>query len=361
MIYDFIANKLPVISILSSLSFRFSAALLTALFISFVFGPKAIHYLKSNQVNGQPIRNDGPESHPITKKGTPTMGGLVILSALIISTVLWAKPSNVYVWTTLFINISFGIIGFFDDWLKINRKNIKGLKIKLKLACQFIVATVATLAIISTVERTIAFGIIVPLFNNILFNLDWFFIPFAIFTMIGTANAVNLTDGLDGLAIMPIIIIASVFALISYIASNTSLASHLHIYHLPNTGEMTIVCGALIGACLGFLWFNAPPATVFMGDTGSLSLGATLGAISIITKQELMLAIVGGLFIMETISVVMQVASFKLTGKRIFRMSPLHHHFEKKGWQESTIVIRFWIIAIVLALIGLSTLNFSLT
>ncbi|AHC73859.1 phospho-N-acetylmuramoyl-pentapeptide-transferas e [Candidatus Endolissoclinum faulkneri L5] len=359
MIYDFITNKFNIINILSPLSFRCSGAVLTALFISFILGPSAIHWLKSNQVNGQPIRDNGPESHPISKKGTPTMGGLLILSALIISTVLWAKLSNVYIWITLFINISFGAIGFLDDWLKINRKNIKGLKVKLKLAAQVAVATGATLAILSTFERTTAFDIVLPFFNNVLLDLGWFFIPFAVFTIIGAANAVNLTDGLDGLAIMPVIIIGSVFALISYIVSNTILASHLHIYHLPNTSELTILCSGLVGACLGFLWFNAPPAMVFMGDTGSLSLGATLGTISIITKQELMLAIIGGLFVFETISVIIQVASFKLTGKRVFRMAPLHHHFEKIGWKESAIVIRFWIIAIILALTGLSIINFS--
>jgi phospho-N-acetylmuramoyl-pentapeptide-transferase len=352
-----LADDYQVFNLFRYLTFRTGGATMTALFIAFFLGPGLIRWLKSRQREGQPIREDGPESHLLTKKGTPTMGGLLILIALVVSTLLWANISNPYVWATLMVTLGFGAIGFSDDWLKLTKRNTKGLSGRLKLVFQIAIAVAATLAITSTFAPELTFSLAVPFFKDLLIDLGWFFIPFAVFVMIGASNAVNLTDGLDGLAIVPVMIAGGVFALIAYLVGNAVFANYLQIHHVAGTGELAVLCGALIGAGLGFLWFNAPPAMVFMGDTGSLSLGGALGTISVITKHELVLAIVGGLFVLETVSVIVQVASFKLTGKRVFRMAPLHHHFEKKGWAEPTIVIRFWIIAIILALIGLSTLK----
>jgi phospho-N-acetylmuramoyl-pentapeptide-transferase len=309
------------------------------------------------QRDGQPIREDGPKDHLIRKKGTPTMGGVLILAALSLSTVLWADLSNAYVWAVLLVAIGFGAIGSIDDFMKLKRRSHRGLSGRVKLLLQIALAAAAAVWIGAQAGPGLANGLAVPFFKAVLVDLGWFFVPFAVFVVVGASNAVNLTDGLDGLAIVPVMIAAGVFALIAYLAGNVVFANYLQIHYVAGTGELAVLCGALVGAGLGFLWFNAPPAMVFMGDTGSLSMGGALGAIAVATKHELVLAIVGGLFVLETVSVIVQVASFKLTGKRVFRMAPLHHHFEQKGWAEPTIVIRFWIIASILALAGLATLK----
>ena len=339
------------------LTFRAGGAVITALILSFVLGPSLIRWLKKKQGEGQPIREDGPESHLLTKRGTPTMGGVLILFSLTVSTLLWADLSNPYVWTVLLVTGGFGMIGFADDYLKLTKRNTQGLSGKLKLAAQLVISGSAAAVIMTTADPALATGVSVPFFKDLLIDLGILFIPFAMVVMTGSSNAVNLTDGLDGLAIVPVMIAAGVFALIAYLAGNTVFSEYLQILYVPGAGELAIICASLCGASLGFLWFNAPPAMVFMGDTGSLACGGALGAIAVVAKHELVLAIVGGLFVLETVSVIVQVASFKLTGKRVFRMAPLHHHFEKKGWAEPTIVIRFWIIASVLALAGLATLK----
>ncbi|MDA1089702.1 MAG: phospho-N-acetylmuramoyl-pentapeptide-transferase [Proteobacteria bacterium] len=351
------ADQFPVLNVFRYLTFRTGGAIITALVVSFMFGPVVINMLKSRQGTGQPIRTDGPEGHLLTKQGTPTMGGFLILLALTVATLLWADLRNVYVWASLGVTISYGIIGFFDDYLKVTRQDSSGLSGKLKLLMQAAIALVAAFVIAGQLPPALTMTLAVPFLKNLLLDLGWVFFVLAVLVMVGTSNAVNLTDGLDGLAIVPVMIAAGVFALIAYLVGNSVFATYLQLHHVPGAGELSIFLGALVGGGLGFLWFNAPPAKVFMGDTGSLSLGGALGTISVITKHELVLAIVGGLFVLETVSVIVQVVSFKLTGKRIFAMAPLHHHFEKKGWAESTIVIRFWIIASILALAGLSTLK----
>jgi len=352
-----LADQVVVFNVVRYLTFRTGAAVMTALVISFLVGPALIRRLREGQSGGQPIRDDGPESHLITKKGTPTMGGFLILLAITFSTLLWADLTNGFVWIVLFVTIGFGAIGFLDDNLKVRKKESRGLPGKAKLAMQTAIALAATLWIMQLMPADLATTLAVPFFKSLLLNLGWLFVGVAVFVMVGASNAVNLTDGLDGLAIVPVMIAVGVFSLIAYLVGNSFFATYLQVHYVPGSGELAVFCGALIGGGLGFLWFNAPPAAVFMGDTGSLSLGGALGAVSVITKHELVLALVGGLFVLETISVIVQVASFKLTGRRVFRMAPLHHHFEKKGWAESTIVIRFWIIATILALIGLSTLK----
>ncbi len=339
------------------LTFRTGGAVMTALLVCFLCGPAVIRWLKARQAEGQPIRTDGPESHLLTKKGTPTMGGFIILLGLSVATLLWADLSNAYVWVVLFVTIGFGAIGFADDYLKLTRRNHKGVPGKIRLSAEIAVAVAAAVWIMHITKAPLDTTLAVPFFKSLLINLGWFFPVFAAFVMVGASNAVNLTDGLDGLAIGPVMIAAGCLALISYLVGNAIFANYLQIHFVSGAGELTVLCGALVGASLGFLWFNAPPAMVFMGDTGSLSVGGALGAVSVIIKHELVLAVIGGLFVLETVSVIVQVVSFKLTGKRVFRMAPLHHHFEKKGWAEPTVVIRFWIIAIVLALIGLSTLK----
>jgi phospho-N-acetylmuramoyl-pentapeptide-transferase len=340
------------------LTFRSGGAVVTALVISFLVGPCIIRWLKRKQGEGQPIRSDGPESHLVTKSGTPTMGGFLILLALSTSTLLWADLTNGFVWAILYITIGFGTIGFADDILKLTRRSSKGLPSRFKLLAQFVIGTIAVVWLVQLSPPEIRTDLAIPFLKNVMVDLGWFFfIVFAVLVLVGSSNAVNLTDGLDGLAIVPVMFAAGCFALIAYLVGNSVYANYLQIHYVAGTGELSVFCGALIGASLGFLWFNAPPAMVFMGDTGSLSCGGALGGISIITKHELVLAIVGGLFVLEAVSVIVQVASFKLTGRRVFRMAPLHHHFEKKGWAEPTIVIRFWIIASILALAGLSTLK----
>jgi phospho-N-acetylmuramoyl-pentapeptide-transferase len=329
----------------------------TALLISFLLGPRIILWLRSKQAEGQPIRLDGPESHLIRKKGTPTMGGFLILLALSVSTLLWADLTNGYVWVVLFVTVSFGGIGFFDDYKKLTKRSSSGLSGRSKLVAEALVAVIAGTVIMRLTRDPLSTTLAVPFFKNVLIPFGWFFLAISVFVIVGCSNSVNLTDGLDGLAIVPSMMAAGSFALIAYLAGNAIFSNYLQLNHVPGAGELTVFCGAMVGAGLGFLWFNAPPAMVFMGDTGSLAIGGALGAISVITKHELVLAIIGGLFVLETVSVIVQVASFKLTGKRVFRMAPLHHHFEKKGWQEPTIVIRFWIIASILALAGLATLK----
>jgi len=351
------ADQFPVLNVFRYLTFRTGGAIITALIVGFLFGPVLINLLKDRQATGQPIRADGPEGHLLSKQGTPTMGGILILLALAVATLLWADLRNPYVWVALGVTIAYGVIGFFDDYLKVTRKDSKGLPGKLKLLLQAVIALVAAFVIAGQLPPALTNTLAVPFLKNVLIDLGWMFIVFAVLVMVGASNAVNLTDGLDGLAIVPVMIAAGVFALIAYLVGNTVFSNYLQLHYVPGSGELAVFLGALVGGGLGFLWFNAPPAKVFMGDTGSLSLGGALGTISVITKHELVLAIVGGLFVLETVSVIIQVLSFKLTGKRIFAMAPLHHHFEKKGWAESTIVIRFWIIASILALAGLSTLK----
>jgi phospho-N-acetylmuramoyl-pentapeptide-transferase len=351
------ADDFQMFNLFRYLTFRAAGAVITALVLSFILGPALIRWLKSKQGEGQPIREDGPESHLLTKRGTPTMGGVLILFSLTVSTILWADLSNLYVWTVLMVTGGFGLIGFADDYLKLTKRNTKGLSSRIKFLAQLIISFTAAMFIMATTPEPLSDGLAVPFFKDLLIDLGLLFIPFAMLVMTGASNAVNLTDGLDGLAIVPVMIAAAVFALIAYLAGNAVFSDYLQILYVPGAGELAILCAALCGASLGFLWFNAPPAMVFMGDTGSLACGGALGAIAVIAKHELVLAIVGGLFVLETVSVIVQVASFKLTGKRVFRMAPLHHHFEKKGWAEPTIVIRFWIIASVLALVGLATLK----
>ncbi len=352
-----LADQFSALNVFRYLTFRTGGAVITALIISFLFGPVLIELLKSRQQGGQPIRSDGPESHLLTKQGTPTMGGLLILIALSIATLLWANLTNPFIWACLGVTIAFGTIGFFDDYLKVSKRDSNGLSGRLKLVLQVAIATVATFWIMSNLPPELRTTLAIPFLKNTLLNLGWGFVAFSVLVMVGASNAVNLTDGLDGLAIVPVMIAAGVFAVFAYLVGHTGFAEYLQINYVKGAGELAVFCGALVGAGLGFLWFNAPPAKVFMGDTGSLALGGALGSVSVITKHELVLAIVGGLFVLETVSVIVQVVSFKLTGKRVFAMAPLHHHFEKKGWAESTIVIRFWIIASILALAGLSTLK----
>ncbi|HWK46005.1 MAG TPA: phospho-N-acetylmuramoyl-pentapeptide-transferase [Stellaceae bacterium] len=351
------SDTISPLNLFRYITFRAGGAVVTALLISFLLGPRIITWLKSKQGEGQPIRLDGPEGHLIRKKGTPTMGGFLILLAIIISTLLWMDLSNGFTWTVLLVTIGFGGIGFFDDYQKLTKRSSNGLSGKRKLLAEILVSVIAGLIIQRLTNDDLATKLAVPFFKNVLLELGWFFLPLAIFTIVGASNSVNLTDGLDGLAIVPSMIAAASFGLIAYLAGNVILSNYLQIHHVPGAGELAVFCGALVGASLGFLWFNAPPAMVFMGDTGSLSIGAALGCIAVITKNEIVLGIIGGLFVLETVSVIVQVASFKLTGRRVFRMAPLHHHFEKKGWAEPTIVIRFWIIASILAIAGLSTLK----
>jgi phospho-N-acetylmuramoyl-pentapeptide-transferase len=352
-----LADHVRVFNLFRYITFRSGGAVLTALFICFVFGPPIIRWLKARQNGGQPIRADGPESHLLTKQGTPTMGGVLILLALSVATLLWADLANGFVWVVLLVTLGYGLIGFLDDYLKVTRRSSGGLPGRLKLIGQAAIALVAAVVIAHLTEPPLASSVAVPVFKGLLIHLGAFFPLFAMLVMVGSSNAVNLTDGLDGLAIVPVMIAAGSFALIAYLVGNVIFAGYLGIPYVAGAGELAVFCGAMVGASLGFLWFNAPPAMVFMGDTGSLATGGALGTTAVIVKHELVLAIIGGLFVLEAVSVIVQVASFKLTGKRVFRMAPLHHHFEKKGWQEPTIVIRFWIIASILALAGLSTLK----
>lgn len=361
MLYYFLlplADEYSIFNVFRYLTFRSGGAILTALVISFIIGPSLINWLRKKQKKGQPIREDGPQGHLLTKKGTPTMGGLLMLIAISISTFLWADLTNRYIWIVMLVTGGYGLLGFADDFLKVAKYNTKGVPGKVKLLTQFIIAFAAIYWIEDVTPVNYSSQLAIPFLKEALLNLGWFYIPFTMIVIVGASNAVNLTDGLDGLAIVPIMIASACFALISYLVGNTIYANYLQLHLIPGAGELAVFCSALIGSGLGFLWFNAPPAKVFMGDTGSLAFGGSLGIISVITKHELVLAIVGGLFVMEAISVIIQVGYFRATGgKRFFGMAPIHHHFEKKGWSEPTVVIRFWIIAVIFALIGLSTLK----
>lgn len=360
MIYALLHPYIHTISglnVIRYITFRTGMAILTGLVISFLFGDRMIHWLKARQGDGQPIRTDGPEGHLITKKGTPTMGGLLILIAMSAGTFLWADLGNMYVWILMLVTLGFGALGAVDDYQKLTQRSSRGISAKAKIIAQVILA-VGVIALITWMQPAALHNkLALPLFKDLLLDLGWFYFLFGAVVIVGTSNAVNLTDGLDGLAIVPVMIAASCFALIAYLVGNHVFATYLQLHYVPGVGELAIACGALIGAGLGFLWFNAPPARIFMGDTGSLAAGGALGALGVMTKHELVLAIIGGLFVVEAVSVIIQVLYFKKTGRRVFLMAPIHHHFEKKGWSEPTIVVRFWIIATILALIGLSTLK----
>jgi phospho-N-acetylmuramoyl-pentapeptide-transferase len=345
------------LNVLRYITFRTGGAMITALLFVFMFGPAIIDRLRLSQGKGQPIRTDGPQSHLVTKKGTPTMGGLMILIGGIGSTILWANPANRYVWIVLGVMVTFGAIGFYDDYLKVTKQTHAGFSGKLRFVLEAVIAATACYFIASLGRQPFASSLTFPFFKELVLPLGWFFVVFGSFIIVGAGNAVNLTDGLDGLAIVPVIIVALSFGFISYLAGNVFFSEYLNIHHVAGTGELAVLCGAMIGAGLGFLWFNAPPASIFMGDTGSLALGGMIGTIAVATKHEIVLAVVGGLFVLEAVSVIVQVVSFKLTGKRVFRMAPIHHHFEQLGWTEPQIVIRFWIVSVVLALAGLSTLK----
>jgi len=351
------SDTFSALNVFRYITFRTGGAMMTALVFVFLFGPSIINSLRLMQGKGQPIREDGPASHLVTKRGTPTMGGLMILSGLVFSTLLWANLANRYVWIVLGVTLGFGLVGFYDDYLKVTRQSHNGFSGKIRLMLEALIAAAACFAIAQLGKPPFATSLAFPFFKELLIDLGWFFVVFGAFIIVGAGNAVNLTDGLDGLAIGPVMIAALSFALIAYLSGNTLMADYLQIHYVAGTGELAVLCGAVVGAGIGFLWFNAPPASIFMGDTGSLALGGLLGSVAIATKHEIVLAIIGGLFVLEAISVIVQVASFKLTGKRVFMMAPLHHHFEQKGWTEPQIVIRFWIIALVLALAGLSTLK----
>jgi len=350
-----LAGEFQPFNLFRYITARTGFAVLTSLVLSLALGNRVIAWLKSQQKE-PPLRADTPERH-LLKKGTPTMGGVLILMALGISTLLWADLRNGYVWAVLLVTLGFGAVGFWDDYMKLTKRNSKGLPGRLRLILEAAIALAAVAWVVWLTREPLSTSLAVPFFKSLLPDLGLFFFPFAVFVIVGSSNAVNLTDGLDGLAIVPVMIVAAVFAFIAYFVGNSFFSNYLLIQHVPGSGELAVFCGALMGASLGFLWFNAPPAMVFMGDTGSLSCGGALGTIAVITKNELVLALTGGLFVLEAVSVIVQVISFKLTGKRVFMMAPLHHHFEKKGWQEPTIVIRFWIIAIILGLAGLSTLK----
>ncbi len=339
------------------ITFRSGGAFFTALIFGFMFGQPLINMLRRKQGKGQPIREDGPESHILAKAGTPTMGGVLILGAILVSTLLWARLDNGYIWLVLFVTYSFGIIGFWDDYLKVSKQNHKGVSGKIRLALGFVIAAIAGAWVLQMQAPDISGYLAFPVFKDALLNLGIFYVPFVMIVIVGAANAVNFTDGLDGLAVMPVMIAAGSFGIIAYLVGRTDFTEYLGVQYVEGTGELTVFVAALIGGGLGFLWYNAPPAAVFMGDTGSLALGGALGAIAVATKHEIVLSIIGGLFVVELMSVVIQVLYYKKTGKRVFLMAPIHHHFEKRGWGESQIVIRFWIISLVLALIGLATLK----
>ena len=363
MLYEILtrySEDFQFFNLFNYITFRVGGALMTSMIIAFILGPRMINLLRAKQGKGQPIREDGPEGHIIKKAGTPTMGGLLILLSVMISTLLWADLSNPFLWTVMLVTAAYGLIGFYDDYLKVSRQNPKGFSGKIKILLEFGIAAAAVYVLTTVFPQTsdgFETGLAIPFLKDFTLNLGVFFIPFGCLVIVGASNAVNLTDGLDGLAIVPVMIACMSLAFIAYLVGNAIFSDYLGVPFVPGSAEITIFLGAIIGASLGFLWYNAPPAMVFMGDTGSLALGGALGTTAVAIKHEIVLAVIGGLFVLEAVSVIVQVASFKLTGKRVFRMAPIHHHFEKKGWAEPTIVIRFWIIAIILALIGLSTLK----
>jgi len=359
VLYNFLLNFVEYFTFLNVfkyITFRTGLSVFTSLFIVLIIGGPFIKYFSTKKILN-PIRNDGPSDHIIKKIGTPTMGGVIILFGLLTSVILWGDLKNIYLIFCMYVALTFGALGAYDDYIKIKFNNSSGISSKLKLLLQIILSIIGISALTYFSDYSEISNLYFPFFKNLIINLGWFFIPFGVFVIVGSSNAVNLTDGLDGLATVPVMLVAACFAFISYVTGNIVFSDYLQIPYIEGTGEISIFCGAVIGSCLGFLWFNAPPAKIFMGDTGSLSLGGSLGAIGIITKHEIVLAITGGLFVLEAISVMVQVISFKMTGKRVFKMAPIHHHFEKKGWPESTVVIRFWIISIILAMIGLATLK----
>ncbi|MDX8389603.1 MAG: phospho-N-acetylmuramoyl-pentapeptide-transferase [Mariprofundaceae bacterium] len=354
MLYNLLyplADQYSFLNLFQYITFRAVYALVTSLVICWIFGPFFIRWLKQQQEQGQPIRSDGPETH-LVKAGTPTMGGLLILLSLTISTLMWADLSNPFIWLAIFVTLSYGAIGWYDDHLKIVRHNSAGLLGRWKLLLQILVAVIAAVGLMQLTSPIVD----IPFFN-MQWDMGWWYIPFVVLVLVGSSNAVNLTDGLDGLAVGPTFMVATALAVIVYLAGHAHFSAYLMIPYVPGSGELTIFCGAMVGACLGFLWFNTYPAQVFMGDVGALALGGALAFVACSVHQQLLLAIAGGLFVFETLSVIVQVASFKLTGKRVFRMAPIHHHFELKGWSEPKVVVRFWIISILLALIAISTLK----
>jgi phospho-N-acetylmuramoyl-pentapeptide-transferase len=351
-----LADQVSAFNVFRYITFRTGGALITSALIVFLFGPAIIDALRIRQGRGQPIRADGPQTH-FKKAGTPTMGGLMMLCGILGSVLLWGNFSSTYVWVVMLVMFGFGLIGFYDDYLKVTKQSHRGFTGKLRLLIEFVIAGIAAWTIMRAGTGTFSTSLAFPFVKDFVLNLGIFFVPFAAFVIVGSGNAVNITDGLDGLAIVPVMVAAAAFGIIAYLAGNAVFADYLQIHFTPGTGELSVVLGAVIGAGLGFLWFNAPPAAIFMGDTGSLALGGLIGSVAVATKHEIVLVIIGGLFVVEIMSVIIQVAWFKLTGKRVFLMAPIHHHFEKLGWTESQVVIRFWIIAVVLALIGLSTLK----
>ncbi len=360
MIYNFIfplADDLGFLNIFRYITFRYGGALFTSMIISFVLGPYIIKLLRKHQSQGQPIREDGPKWQIKAKKGTPTMGGILILLSIFFSTIIWSDISNIYIWMVLLVTLGLGFLGFIDDYIKVSKFNHKGLNGKTKILVQVIISFLFSICLYCVSEADIKDIVTVPFFKDYVINLGIVWFAFSIVVVVGASNSVNLTDGLDGLAIVPIIMVASVLGLISYLVGNVVFADYLNINYISGTGELAVFCAAFVGAGLGFLWFNAPPASIFMGDTGSLAAGGSLGVISVIVRHELVLAIIGGLFVIEAISVIVQVLFFKITGKRVFKMAPIHHHFEQLGWSESKVVIRFWIISIIFAMIGLATLK----
>ena len=359
MLYTLLTNYSDTYSFLNFFNFltvRTGLAVISSMLIVFLIGDRFINYFSTKKLTN-PIRLDGPEEHLIKKIGTPTMGGVLILIGLFVGVFLWSDLYNPYNWLLIFITFSFGILGAFDDYKKIKKNNASGISSKMKFVIQIILSLISLIILYKFIDSDLTNNLYFPFFKNLVINLGWFFVPFYLFVIVGSSNAVNLTDGLDGLATVPVILVAGCFAFISYVSGNIIFAEYLLIPYIEGVGEVAVFCGAIIGASIGFLWFNAPPAKIFMGDTGSLALGGSLGAVGVATKHEIVLAITGGLFVLEAVSVIVQVISFKLTGKRIFMMAPIHHHFEKKGWPESTVVIRFWIISLILAMIGLATLK----
>jgi len=354
-LFEWLSEYYSVFSVFQYITFRAIMSVLTALVLSFVFGPMMIRKLSLYNI-GQTVRDDGPSTH-FSKVGTPTMGGALILFAVVVATLLWMDLSNRYLWVTLFVTVSFGCIGWYDDYQKLVNKDPRGMGSKLKFLSQTSAGFIAAYWLYATATTPAELQFIVPLFKNVAFNLGWFFIPLAWFVIVGSSNAVNLTDGLDGLAILPVAMVAGGLGVFSYMSGNINFSEYLNVPYLAGAGEMIIFCAALVGAGLGFLWFNAYPAQVFMGDIGALSLGAALGVLAIIVRQEIVLMIMGGLFVVETLSVIIQVASFKLMGRRVFKMAPIHHHFELKGWPEPRVIVRFWIISFILVIIGLATLK----
>jgi phospho-N-acetylmuramoyl-pentapeptide-transferase len=359
MLYSLILDLMDqytFLNVFKYLTVRTGLAMFTSMGVVLLIGTPFINFFAARKILN-PIRKDGPIDHIIKKIGTPTMGGVLILLGLFCGILLWGDLSNSYIWFLLFIATSFGLLGAYDDYKKIKFNNSFGVSFRFKIIVQILIAVIGILILQHFSQNEELTKLYFPFFKDLIINLGWFFIPFSVFIIVGSSNAVNLTDGLDGLATVPVILVAGCFAFISYVTGNIVFSEYLQIPYIEGMGEASVFCGSIIGACLGFLWFNAPPAKIFMGDTGSLALGGSLGAIGIITKHEIVLAITGGLFVLEAVSVIVQVVSFKLTGKRVFRMAPIHHHFEKKGWPESTVVIRFWIISIILAMIGLATLK----